>query len=149
MSSSIKAAIAALKEKIAAAYAKVSDKGGTLPTDQTAANLADAIDSIPSCGDYVNYETKTEVVATSDGEFILELVKDFISNTNNIYYIAVEGNSATQYYSNNIVYIRGEYYWYRYTSPEQTPTPQRNGSTTYYSLRYTANTKIYIYKLNA
>ena len=47
------------------AYSKVSEKGGTVPASQTVANLATAIDSIPSAG------TKETWVIKSDaaGEF--------------------------------------------------------------------------------
>lgn len=50
MSNTIKAAILALKSRIADAYTAVSEKGGTLPAQQTAANLPEAIESIPSSG---------------------------------------------------------------------------------------------------
>lgn len=48
MSSTIKAAILALKSRIADAYTAISNKGGTLPETQDSANLATAIASIPS-----------------------------------------------------------------------------------------------------
>lgn len=50
MSATIKAAILALKSRIADAYTAISNKGGTIPAQQTAANLATAIASIPSGG---------------------------------------------------------------------------------------------------
>ena len=50
MSSTIKAAILALKSRIADAYTAISNKGGTLPQTQDSANLATAIASIPSGG---------------------------------------------------------------------------------------------------
>ena len=50
MSSTIKAAILALKSRIADAYTAISNKGGTLPETQDSANLATAIASIPSGG---------------------------------------------------------------------------------------------------
>ena len=48
MSSTIKQAITALKSRIADAYTAISAKGGTLPAQETAANLPTAIASIPS-----------------------------------------------------------------------------------------------------
>lgn len=50
MSSTIKAAIQALKSRIADAYTAISQKGGTLPATQDSANLPAAIASIPSGG---------------------------------------------------------------------------------------------------
>lgn len=50
MSATIKTAILALKGRIADAYTAISAKGGTVPAEQTAANLPDAIESIPSGG---------------------------------------------------------------------------------------------------
>lgn len=50
MSSTIRQAIEALKGRIADAYTAISAKGGTLPAQQTAANLPDAIASIPEGG---------------------------------------------------------------------------------------------------
>lgn len=50
MSGTIKAAIQALKSRIADAYTAVSQKGGTLPVTQDSANLPSAIASIPSGG---------------------------------------------------------------------------------------------------
>lgn len=48
MSNTIKAAIQALKGRIADAYTAISNKGGTLPVTQDSANLPTAIASIPS-----------------------------------------------------------------------------------------------------
>lgn len=50
MSATIKAAITALKGRIAAAYSAISAKGGTLPATQDSANLPAAIASIPAGG---------------------------------------------------------------------------------------------------
>ena len=50
MSSTIKAAIQALKGRIADAYTAIVAKGGTLPATQDSANLPSAIASIPSGG---------------------------------------------------------------------------------------------------
>ena len=50
MSATIKAAILALKGRIADAYTAISAKGGTLPATQDSANLPTAIASIPSGG---------------------------------------------------------------------------------------------------
>ena len=47
---SIASEITALSGHMADAYTKVSDKGGTLPVNQTMKNLPDAIDSIPTGG---------------------------------------------------------------------------------------------------
>lgn len=47
---SISTEIIRIKNNIAAAYAKVSSKGGTLPAAQNSANLAAAIDSITTGG---------------------------------------------------------------------------------------------------
>ena len=51
MSATLKAAILALKGRIADAYTAISAKGGTLPATQDSANLPSAIDSIPSGGE--------------------------------------------------------------------------------------------------
>ena len=48
------------------AYSKVSEKGGTVPASQTVANLATAIDSIPSSGGVPNLQSKS-VTYTSNG----------------------------------------------------------------------------------
>ena len=48
------------------AYSKVSEKGGTVPASQTVANLATAIDSIPSGGSAPNLQSKS-VTYTSNG----------------------------------------------------------------------------------
>lgn len=50
MSATIKAAILALKGRIADAYTAIAAKGGTLPATQDSANLPTAIASIPSGG---------------------------------------------------------------------------------------------------
>lgn len=50
MSGTLKAAITALKGRIAAAYSAISAKGGTLPATQDSASLPTAIASIPSGG---------------------------------------------------------------------------------------------------
>lgn len=50
MSSTIKQAIDALKNRVADAYTAVANKGGTLPATQDSANLPAAINSIPSGG---------------------------------------------------------------------------------------------------
>lgn len=50
MNNTIKAAITALKNRIADAYTAVSAKGGTLPATQDSTNLPAAINSIPSGG---------------------------------------------------------------------------------------------------
>lgn len=49
---SIATAIAAAQQKIANAYTTISNKGGTLPTDQNLSNLSTAIDSIPASTPY-------------------------------------------------------------------------------------------------
>ena len=48
------------------AYSKVSEKGGTVPASQTVANLATAIDSIPSGGGAPSLQSKS-VTYTSNG----------------------------------------------------------------------------------
>ena len=48
------------------AYSKVSEKGGTVPASQTVANLATAIDSIPSGGGAPNLQSKS-VTYTANG----------------------------------------------------------------------------------
>ena len=48
------------------AYSKVSEKGGTVPASQTVANLATAIDSIPSGGGTPNLQSKS-VTYTANG----------------------------------------------------------------------------------
>lgn len=48
------------------AYSKVSEKGGTVPASQTVANLATAIDSIPSGGGAPNLQSKALTI-TSNG----------------------------------------------------------------------------------
>ena len=59
------------------AYRKVSEKGGTVPEPQTIANLAAAIDSIPSVGTKETWVIKsdaagvfatTQISFTSDGQ---------------------------------------------------------------------------------
>lgn len=40
------------------AYDSIEEKGGTVPTDETVANLAAAIDSIPSGGSAPNLQSK-------------------------------------------------------------------------------------------
>lgn len=50
MSSTIKQAIEALKNRVADAYTAISAKGGTLPATQDSANLPAAIASIPAGG---------------------------------------------------------------------------------------------------
>lgn len=47
----LQAAIASMLGDIATSYQKVSEKGGTIPQEQTSANLPAAIESIPSGGD--------------------------------------------------------------------------------------------------
>ena len=48
------------------AYSKVSEKGGTVPSSQTVANLATAIDSIPAGGGAPRLQSKS-VTYTSNG----------------------------------------------------------------------------------
>ena len=48
------------------AYSKVSEKGGTVPASQTVANLATAIDSIPSGGGAPSLQSKALTI-TSNG----------------------------------------------------------------------------------
>ena len=48
------------------AYSKVSEKGGTVPASQTVANLATAIDSIPTGGGAPSLQSKS-VTITSNG----------------------------------------------------------------------------------
>ena len=48
------------------AYSKVSEKGGTVPSSQTVANLATAIDSIPSGGGAPSLQSKS-VTYTANG----------------------------------------------------------------------------------
>ena len=48
------------------AYSKVSEKGGTVPASQTVANLATAIDSIPTGGGAPSLQSKS-VTYTSNG----------------------------------------------------------------------------------
>ena len=48
------------------AYSKVSEKGGTVPASQTVANLATAIDSIPSGGGAPSLQSKS-VTYTENG----------------------------------------------------------------------------------
>ena len=48
------------------AYSKVSEKGGTVPSFQTVANLATAIDSIPAGGGAPNLQSKS-VTYTANG----------------------------------------------------------------------------------
>ena len=48
------------------AYSKVSEKGGTVPSSQTVANLATAIDSIPAGGGAPSLQSKS-VTYTSNG----------------------------------------------------------------------------------
>ena len=48
------------------AYSKVSEKGGTVPASQTVANLATAIDSIPSGGSAPSLQSKS-VTYTANG----------------------------------------------------------------------------------
>ena len=48
------------------AYSKVSEKGGTVPSSQTVANLATAIDSIPAGGGSPSLQSKS-VTITSNG----------------------------------------------------------------------------------
>ena len=48
------------------AYSKVSEKGGTVPASQTVANLATAIDSIPSGGGAPSLQSKS-VTYTANG----------------------------------------------------------------------------------
>ena len=48
------------------AYSKVSEKGGTVPSSQTVANLATAIDSIPAGGGAPNLQSKS-VTYTANG----------------------------------------------------------------------------------
>ena len=59
------------------AYSKVSEKGGTVPSSQTVANLATAIDSIPSGGAKETWVIKigaagefatTQIAFTSNGQ---------------------------------------------------------------------------------
>jgi len=55
MSGTLKAALTALKSRIADAYTAISSKGGTLPATQDSANLPTAIASIPSGGNGLFY----------------------------------------------------------------------------------------------
>ena len=52
------------------AYSKVSEKGGTVPASQTVANLATAIDSIPSGGGSPSLQSKS-VTYTANGTDII------------------------------------------------------------------------------
>ena len=51
---------------VGSAYSKVSEKGGTVPSSQTVANLATAIDSIPAGGGAPSLQSKS-VTITSNG----------------------------------------------------------------------------------
>ena len=48
------------------AYSKVSEKGGTVPSSQTVANLATAIDSIPAGGGTPSLQSKSVTYTESD-----------------------------------------------------------------------------------
>ena len=66
ISEETKNTITQLKSDISNAYTSISDKGGTLPEEQNAGNLAEAIESIPSGADpnevdLTNYFTGTKI----------------------------------------------------------------------------------------
>ena len=54
------------------AYSKVSEKGGTVPASQTVANLATAIDSIPTGGGGTPSLQSKSVTYTANGTYIIE-----------------------------------------------------------------------------
>lgn len=64
---SIKTEIERIEANVAAAYTALSSKGGTLPSTQTSANLASAIDSIPAGVDISASVTIQTTGWSSDG----------------------------------------------------------------------------------
>lgn len=78
MSSTIKAAIQALKSRIADAYTAIVAKGGTLPATQDSANLPTAIASIPSGGGDIGWiDENSEDI--KDYFYTISTVTKFIS----------------------------------------------------------------------
>ena len=83
------------------AYSKVSEKGGTVPTSQTVANLATSIDSIPSGGAKETWVIKSNAA----GEFATTQIA-FTSNGQKFTSIGTNNDSGTfviLYYDNNEV----------------------------------------------
>lgn len=100
MSNTIKAAIQALKIRIADAYTAISNKGGTLPATQDSANLANAIESIPAA-------VASDVVLIS-GEtpsncFAVNNIKSVTSNITTLAPCAFFGCTNLEYASFNSV----------------------------------------------
>ena len=83
------------------AYSKVSEKGGTVPASQTVANLATAIDSIPSGGAKETWVIKSDAA----GEFATTQIA-FTSNGQKFTSIGTNNDSGTfviLHYDNNEV----------------------------------------------
>ena len=82
------------------AYSKVSEKGGTVPASQTIANLAAAIDSIPSVGAKETWVIKSD----AGGEFATTQIA-FTSNGQNFTSIGANyddtGSVIILHYDNN------------------------------------------------
>ena len=84
------------------AYSKVSEKGGTVPASQTVANLATAIDSIPSSGAKETWVIKSEAA----GEFATTQIA-FTSNGQKFTSIGAvyDGSVFSLIYGNNEIAI--------------------------------------------
>ena len=81
------------------AYSKVSEKGGTVPASQTVANLAAAIDSIPSVGaketwiikgDAAGVFSTTQISFTSNGQKFTSIGADYADFFVFLYYDNIE-----------------------------------------------------------
>ena len=115
MSATIKAAILALKNRIAAAYTAVSDKGGTLPATQDSDNLASAIATIPSGGitgyEFSNGATPTNVGGVFANQTYLTKITD---STYTIFPLRLFSgiNDLTEISMPNIVSVEQDYVFY-------------------------------------
>ena len=111
MSNTIKAAILALKSRIADAYTAISNKGGTLPATQDSANLATAIASIPSgvslLIDKIEF-TATADLATTKG-FYDAIIEPYLAQNENYLYWAVIENSTNGGYSSRAMLVQKKY----------------------------------------
>ena len=95
------------------AYSKVSEKGGTVPASQTVANLATAIDSIPSGGGAPNLQSKS-VTYTANGMALIEPDYGYdglssVGVTVNVssYYVDIYLSNGTDTYDFSVQYAAG------------------------------------------